>query len=57
MNQPKLFWLGVALCIGGIVLMSLPVKPCEDCDDETETTHIYSEAEDAPGIAESPSDD
>jgi hypothetical protein len=30
----KAFYLGVALCIAGIVLMSLPQKPCEDCEDE-----------------------
>ena len=30
----KVFYLGVALCLAGIVLMSLPDKACVDCDDE-----------------------
>ena len=34
MKMPKMFYLGVALALAGIVLMSLPDKACEDCDDE-----------------------
>ena len=29
----KRFWFGVALACAGIILMSLPEKPCVDCDD------------------------
>jgi hypothetical protein len=36
--MPLKFWIGVALCVGGIVLMSLPEKPCEDCEDDVITT-------------------
>jgi hypothetical protein len=53
MNMGKVFYLGVALCVVGIVLMSLPQKPCEDCEDdiqndsvaEADSTHIYSDDE------------
>ena len=34
MKMGKMFYLGMALAIAGIVLMSLPEKPCVDCDDE-----------------------
>lgn len=34
MKMGKFFYLGVALCLAGIVLMSLPDRGCEDCDDE-----------------------
>ena len=51
MKSDKIFWLGVAVTIVGVVLMSLPAKRCEDCEDELESTPIYkvtdSEAEDA----------
>ena len=43
-NMSVKFYLGVALAIAGIVLMSLPDKPCADCDDEvTVSTPIYSD--------------
>lgn len=28
------FWTGVVLCVGGIVLMSIPETACVDCEDE-----------------------
>jgi hypothetical protein len=34
MKMPKMFYLGVALALAGIVLMSLPDKACEDCEDD-----------------------
>ena len=34
MKMPKMFYLGVALALAGIILMSLPDKACEDCEDE-----------------------
>ena len=32
--MPLKFWVGVSLAVVGIVLMSLPDKPCVDCDDD-----------------------
>lgn len=50
MNMSVKFYLGVALAIAGIVLMSLPDKPCVDCDDEvTVSTPIYSDDSEALG--------
>lgn len=43
----KMFYLGVALCLAGIVLMSLPEKPCVDCDDEV--TEIEETIEEVSG--------
>ena len=37
MKMGKVFYLGVALCLAGIVLMSLPDRACVDCDDEVIT--------------------
>ena len=34
MKSDKIFWLGVAVTIVGVVLMSLPARKCEDCEDE-----------------------
>lgn len=52
MKMPLKFWVGISLAIAGIVLMSLPDKPCVDCDDDAD---IYSEADEA--LSETPSDD
>ena len=52
MKMGKFFYLGVGLCLAGIVLMSLPVKPCADCDDEAvvESDYIDSvESEEVTG--------
>ena len=44
MKMGKFFYLGIALCLAGIVLMSMPERPCVDCEDEaTEPAHIYSD--------------
>ena len=51
MKSDKIFWLGVAVTIVGVVLMSLPAKRCEDCEVDLETDAYNkvtdSEAEDA----------
>ena len=56
MKSDKIFWLGVAVTIVGVVLMSLPAKRCEDCEDE-ETRHIYSHDDEVLGTDESPVND
>ena len=45
----KMFYLGAALALAGIILMSIPERPCVDCEDEVEevgkTIYIDTETE------------
>ena len=34
MKMGKVFYLGVAFCLAGIMLMSLPDRGCVDCADD-----------------------
>ena len=56
MKSDKIFWLGVAVTIVGVVLMSLPAKRCEDCEDELETDAYNKVTDSEAETLESPSD-
>lgn len=45
MKMGKFFYLGVGLCLAGIVLMSLPVKPCVDCFDNELIPYLAEDGE------------
>ena len=53
----KWFYIGAALALTGIVLMSIPEKACVDCDEEPDSTHIYMSSDEAPEETESPLND
>ena len=51
------FYIGVAVTLIGIVLMSLPEAKCEDCDDEVSDSPIYKVTEFDAENLESPLND